>query len=134
MKHYELTCLISSKISEEEAKKIQEKTTSFIQENGGILIHEKSPEVKRLAYPVQKEPVAFLIIMEFQLAAEKIAPLEKNLKSEKEILRYLLVIKPALKKTKAIRSIKRAKAEKPTEERKVELKEIEKKLDELLEK
>lgn len=134
MKNYELTYLISSELQEEEAKQLQGKIISFMQEDEGILVKENWPFRKKLAYPVKKQSQAYLAVLEFQLEPEKLANLEKKLKLENQILRYLMLFKPPVKKTE-ITSLTRKSiviTEKLEKEKKVELKEIEKKLEEIL--
>lgn len=145
MKIYELTYLISSELSETEAKNLQEKIASLTKEEGGILIEGGIPFLKRikLAYPItnkttrQKQTEAYLAVLAFQSNPEKIANLEKKLKSENQIIRYLLLTKLPLKEVTRRRREVRTEiiSEKPAiepEEKKVELKEIEKKLEEIL--
>ncbi|HUV81301.1 MAG TPA: 30S ribosomal protein S6 [Patescibacteria group bacterium] len=140
MKPYELTYLISSEVSEEEATAIQNKIISLIQEKEGFSAEGKPPFKKRLAYSVQGQPQAYLAVLNFQMVPEKLAGLEKELKEEKRILRYLILVKPPVKKEKAVRRPRKTVADKEgelrpilsEEEKKVELKEIEKKLDEIL--
>ncbi len=133
-KLYELTYLISTDLSEEEAKELQAKVVSLIQEEGGLILEERSPFKKKLAFPIKKQIQAFLANINFQTIAEKISKLEKNIKTEKKILRYLILTKKPIKKVKPIRSLKTMADKKPKKEKKAELKEIEKKLDEMLEK
>lgn len=129
MKYYELTYLISSELSEEEAKQLQAKITSLI---GGILVKERLPFKKKLAYPIKKQSQAYFSVIDFQVMAEKLIDLEKKLKSEDKILRYLILVKPPVKKEKITGVFKKPKIEQPEKEKKVELKEIEKKLEEIL--
>ncbi|MFH1462117.1 MAG: 30S ribosomal protein S6 [bacterium] len=140
MKNYELTYLITPDLAEEQVKEFQNKVVSFVQQEEGSLVGEGSFLRKKLAYPIKKRTQAYLAVLNFQLNPEKVANLEKNLKSEKQILRYLIIIK---KKIKAGQKAPRtpllhkkplvSKIKKP-EEKKIELKEIEKKLDEILNK
>jgi small subunit ribosomal protein S6 len=136
MKTYELTYLISSELSEEEAKEFQGKVTSLIQAEGGVLVEQSSLLRKKLAYPIKKQTQAYLAILVFQSEPEKIANLEKKLKSENQILRYLILTKKELKVVSKAPRIpplpKKPKAVVPEKEKKVELKEIEKKLEEIL--
>jgi len=129
MKDYELAYLISSELSKEEVKSFQDKIVSFIQNEGGVLIENVAPLKKVLAYPIKKQTQAHLAVLDFQLNPEKLAELEKKLKAEAQILRYLVLIKPKLKEIKAV---PRKFVPKKVPERKVELKEIEKKLEEIL--
>ena len=136
MKHYELTYLISSEISEEEAKSFPEKVIVLIQEAEGIIGNKGFPFKKRLAYPVKGQEDAYLAVLYFQLNPEKLAGLEKKLKAEGQILRYLLLVKRPIKEVK--RTVRRLISERiigiqPQEKKeKAELKEIEKKLEEIL--
>lgn len=146
MKNYELTYLISPDLSEEELKSLNEKINTFIQEEGGIL-NTTAPCIKiSLTNPIAKKNSAFLFNLDFQLSQEKLENLEKKLKSDDKILRYIVLTKKLSKKIPEMRpTISRgrravwSKTEQKTEQKKiikpkpkVELKEIEKKLEEIL--
>lgn len=125
MRYYELAYLISSKVNQEELKKIQDKVINEIKELGGVL-EEENPALKRsLAYEIKKEKVAFLVSLTFFLEPEKVSKLKEKIKQEKEILRYLIFQKKAPKEK--IFQMKRMKKPK-----KVELEKIEEKLTEIL--
>ena len=107
MKYYELTCLISPDFSEE----------------------------KLIAYlptkPIKKQLTSEegLISLEFFAEPDKIKALEKKLKDEASIQRYLILKKKPGKPLETKKpSFTKVSESKP----KVELKEIEKKLDEIL--
>jgi ribosomal protein S6 len=127
MKYYELTYLISPDLSEREALDFQEKIISLIQEGGGALGEVKEPVKKKMAY---------LATLNFHLEPEKLESLEKKLKAEGQILRHMILTKPKQVKETHLLGKKPA-AQKPAKktpkpEAKVELKEIEKKLEEIL--
>ena len=134
MKHYELTYLISSEISEEEVKSLPEKVLVLVQEADGIIENRILPLKRKLAYPINKQEDACLATLTFQLDPEKLAGLEKKIKAEGQILRYLLLVKKPTKEVKRV--IRKVISEKPvsaqSQEKKVELKENEKKLEEIL--
>jgi len=148
MNYYELTCLISPALSEEDAQKISQKIKDFIQEESGSLEKIILPVKKSLIYLVKKQENAYLIIANFQLAPEKMKNLLKKLKSENQIIRYTLLNKKLLKESVKKESRRRipfsaGEAEKKsageyspaasqTKNKKVELKEIDKKLKEIL--
>lgn len=135
MKHYELTYLISSELSEEEAKTFQDKVASLIQEEGGLLDEKNVILRKKLAYLIKKQTQAFLSTLTFQIEPKKLPPLEKKLKLENQILRYLILIKPPVKEMPVRRKkVPEIVPKKPTPplKKKVELREIEKKLEEIL--
>lgn len=133
MKLYELTYLISPELSLEELKSLQEKINSLIQKEAGILNEINLPIKKRLFFPIKKNKEAFLADLSFHLDPGKLKNLERELKSEKKILRYLILSKPRIREI-AIRAkrVPKGVPKIPVKEKKVELKEIEKKLEEIL--
>ncbi len=132
MKLYELTYLILPDVSEEDLKSVQEKINSLIQTEGGVLAEGN--------YPVKKEG-GYLVTLNFNLEPDRVSSLEKKLKSESKIIRYMILVKKLEKKifisNKPPRLVKppsdKILQDKiPTEKTKVELNEIEKKLEEIL--
>lgn len=126
MRHYELTYLISTELSEEEIKSFQEKIISLIQGAGGSLSEVLEPARKKMAY---------LATLNFHLDPEKLGSLEKRLKSENQVLRYIILTKPRTKEVLGLsKKVPPSKFPKKIvkPEVKVELKEIEKKLEEIL--
>lgn len=128
MKSYEITYLISPDLSEEEAKTLQDKIISFLQAEEGILAEMNKAERKILSFPIKKKSSAFLSTGNFQLSPEKLEGFEKKLKEEVNILRYLILSKKSPKKIETSLKRPRKRMTKP----KVELKEIEEKLEEIL--
>ena len=132
MKLYELTYLISPELPEEELKSLQERINSLIQKEKGVLSGVKIPIKKKLAYLIKKQREAFLTDLSFYLEPDKLGSLEKELKSEKKILRYLILARPKSKIVKVRKRPTKVISKIPAKEKKVELKEIEKKLEEIL--
>lgn len=138
MKLYELTYFLSSNLNEEELKNFSEKIFSFIKENEGILaensLAQRKIVKKKLASPIKKEGQAYLNVLSFHFDPQKIEKLKVKLTSESQILRYIILVKKVPKQTKVygpLSRISKAKDIKPSSE-KVDLKEIEKKLEEIL--
>ena len=132
MKYYELTYLISPNLSEEELKTFQRKINSFVQTAGKGLEQSKNPIKKKLEYPIQDEDTAFLVTLNFYSEPEDLENLEKKLKKEPSILRYLILNKKLPEKIKIPEIKPRAEIKKIRKERKVKLEKIEEKLDEIL--
>jgi ribosomal protein S6 len=109
MRYYELSYLIAPNLSEEELKSFSGKINSLIQEQGGVLT--------------------------FHLKPERLNALEKQLEENKQILRYFILKKKEPKKPEIIKKpLPTVKvSEDKSKKAKVELKDIEKKLEEILE-
>lgn len=145
MKLYELTCLMPLDLQEDGVKSLQEKVNSFIIDEQGTLDRIEDIAKKRLGEPQKNQTAVQVATLSFYMNPEKLNELDKKLKSESQIIRYVILNKKH-RKTEAPRRIRRIapaiseKAEKTTEKpslpagrsKKVEIKEIEKKLEEIL--
>ncbi len=149
MKNYELTYLISLDVSEEELKNLSEKIKSFVQEKG-VIKKTTEPSKIKLGYQIKKKGEAFLVTINFSFqptadqpkngSPEKIADLEKKLKEENKILRYMILnkdlsekpIRPRRISPKATTKELDKSLNKQSKSEKVELKEIDKKIEEIL--
>lgn len=152
MKPYELTYIISSEITAEEAEAEAKNIESLIQNKEGVILKSEKPSPRTLAYPIKKQYSGFFGVLEFQLEPEHLGELKEKLQKDGKIIRHIFIIKNPAKIQKERRTKKKpvispilvgaveekekvkdlsAQAGKKTN-KKVELKEIEKKLDEIL--
>ncbi len=134
---YEFTYLIPSNFSTEEVKTLRKKVELCIEEEGGAITKNNFPVKKELAYPIKKNNTAFLVNLIFDLSPDKLKNLEKKIKKEEQIIRFLLLKKETIRK-KRVRKRELKKIVPPVQpkvepaEKKVGLKEIEQKLEEIL--
>ena len=130
MEIYELTYLISPNLSSEEINSLQAKVAGFIQEKQGVLTNTLPVVKKELAYPIKKHLTASMATVIFQANPEEIERIEKKIKTEQEILRYIILNKIPVKNV----SVKRKPLLQPlTEEaKKTKIEKIDKKLEEIL--
>ncbi len=137
MSLYEFTYLIPSHLSTEEVKTFRKKVELYIEEGGGKITQNNFPVRKELAYPIKKNNTAFLVNLIFDLSPDKLKDLEKKIKEEEQIIRFLLLKKETVRK-KRIRKrelkkiIPTVQPKIESVEKKVGLKEIEQKLEEIL--
>lgn len=127
MKYYELSYIISATIAEEELKALKEKIISSLQGQNGLLIEDNNFGKKRTAYMKGKEKPGLLFTLSFEMSPEQLSDFEKKLKLEKQILRYTISAKKQLGGS----TIFSPKIEKKVQP-KVEMADIEKKLEEIL--
>ncbi len=149
MKPYELTYIISSEIKSEEAENLKKEFEVFVQEKGGVILKSEKTVPQSLAYPIKKHSSGYFVTLEFQITEDKIKEIKEKLEKDFHILRHFLIIKKPIKQMKARRTRKTPTAlEFKTKEtlgnieimkekdkhkgEKVELEDIEKKLDEIL--
>lgn len=146
MKTYELTYIISPEITSEEAEAFAKGLESFVQSKEGVIIKQTNPVAKTLSYQIKKHASGFIGSIEFQLDPEILVELKQMVDDDKKINRHMIVIKHPAKKDKPRRtrnkignefivekeSPKEIVVEKKEETKKVELRDIEQKLEELL--
>ena len=139
MKLYELTYLMPFDLPEKETKTLQEKISSYVIENEGTFDKVDDLVKKRLGEPIKNQTMALMFSMRFYMNQEKIGDLEKKVKNEKQILHHMILNKKPKKAIEAHKRIRQTlsdniEGESKTIEKpkKVEIKEIEKKLEEIL--
>ncbi len=91
-RQYEIAYLISPNISEEDVFGVAGKITTSLQDAKGLVSHIGEPKRRRLAYPIKKLSEAYFGWTRFSMSPENLADFEKKLKQEPAIIRYLVVI------------------------------------------
>lgn len=151
VKKYELTYLINPELTQEQIVNVEGIVKNHIQTRKGYLDKTSKKPVKRnLGYPIKKKRTAIMSVFNFSLPAVEIEKLKQKLSSEKKILRFILIAKKLVKpkkkdkkricplviKSKSIPISKKISSIKiktqPKKEKKVDLKEIDEKLEKIL--
>lgn len=141
-KKYELAYLISPAVAENEVLSVAGSLAQNIEEGGGLVRHQETPAKRRLAYLVKKQQNAYFGWITFSASPEKVSMVEKNIKGVANILRHMIVEeqeippqpirlytpRPAPADTKS----RTAPTEAENPEEKLDLEELDKKLEEIL--
>jgi ribosomal protein S6 len=135
-REYELTLLINPSLLQEEALDVQRSLTSLIQECQGTVISSTEPVKRILGHEIKKSNQAYICEASFSLLPEKLSEFEKKIKEEKNIVRYMILIKHPKPKEKPKRvspekALERISA-KTSPPKKISLGDIDKKIDEIL--
>ncbi len=118
--HYELTTIIDSNIPDNEHPEIIEKIKKLITKNKGKISSENNLGRKKLSYPIEKLLKGVFICLEFDIEPKTLKSIEKELKLNKNIIRYLIIKKP--ENAKPIIAEDPKKKEKKVKEEKPEVK------------
>src|SRR3989344_7237700 len=103
MKSYELTYIISSGITSEQAEEESKNIESLIRNKEGIILKSEKPFPRTLAYPIKPQSSGFLGVLEFQLEPEYLGELKEKLQKDGKIIRHMVIIKNPVKIQKARR-------------------------------
>jgi len=137
MRNYELSMLLNPSLQEEEAMLILQQTANLFQESQGIIQAQSLLGKRNLPAPIMKQKEAYLGYLMATVPPESIAQIEKKLKDAKEVLRFILTIKKyRAMKTKAprLRKVQKPLAKEGVTEPKMEIADIDKKIEEMIEK
>src|SRR3989344_5112454 len=113
-----------------------------IEKQGGLIVSEGQPEMRRLSYPILKQQSGYFGWMKFILKPDALDGIKTELTRNKNIIRHLIILsrkesKASAKKVRRLGIRKRVmrdtaiqdKAQKPGE---IDAKEIDKRLEELV--
>ena len=123
-KNYELTLLFPIQEKEQGEEEILAPINDVIQKNKGKLKDSVSPSNVMLGYPIKGQSRASLSVIGFSCEPENLVEIEKQLQEQKEVLRYFLAKKNPKK-------IFRFPVFKNKDSDKVELEDIDKKIEEI---
>lgn len=145
MTHYELLYIIPNQYTDEEVETISDKVGKIIKDAGSTITIEDNLGKKKLAYSIKQVTQGTYLLLEFDSEPENIAKIKKPLDLTTEVLRFQIVTKKkkTLEEIKKEQEIKekieeKAKEEETTEaapakeKEKVDIKQLDKKLEELL--
>ena len=130
MRNYELTLLLKVGLTEGELQGHLGEIASMLQDEGALIMSQDSKGKRALLAPVNKHSEAQLAVIKFSADPQKIESIDKNLKEKESVLRFaLLSYTPQKAKQRFIVKTPAASvAKEATEEEKVEIGDIDKKL------
>ncbi len=123
---YELLYIIPAKYTEQEVLPIIEKIGESIKKYGAEIISTENLEKKKLAYPIKQNFRGYYVFNKFNAAPEKLQELNKELRLNSEILKFLIT------KFEEIKEKPRKKAKPESKKKKITTKELDDKLEEIL--
>jgi|AntAceMinimDraft_18_1070375.scaffolds.fasta_scaffold03029_3 ribosomal protein S6 len=130
IKNYELSCLVSSRIDEIERDTIIENINKLAQEKGCEVLKPISISEVTLGYPINGEEKVQLLVLNFKYENTDLMDIKKEIEKDKKIIRCLLK-KISPEKKMHIHKRKPKLKEEPKQKGKVELKDIDKKIEEI---
>lgn len=139
MRNYELTLIFTADLGAEQLTLAQEDVISFVQGKGGILLSQDIKGKKALLAPIKNRKEGIVAVLKFTMDASHMQDLEKYLKENANILRFLCLLSISRKvKNKtphlvpSLGSVLQAPREREAAgTQKIDLGEIDKKLEEI---
>ncbi|HNV97112.1 MAG TPA: 30S ribosomal protein S6 [bacterium] len=92
--HYELTFIVDGNIPDTENNRITEEIQTSMKTSGAEVNYCQELGRKKLSYEIKKSQRGTYFVIEFDSEPNSLKSIEKDLKLNKNILRYLIVTKP----------------------------------------
>jgi len=93
MKTYELTYIVSPEMTSEEAEAKGKEIESAITSKEGTVLKQSAPVARTFSHPVGKNASGFFGVLEFQLEPEKLVEFELAMAKDVKITRHMVIIK-----------------------------------------
>ena len=91
MRNYELGFVIHPEVEQSDVTQAVDKVGQYVLAGGGEVTSVDVYGRRVLAYPIRKQKEGTYVFLHAQLDPQAIQELERNLKLDEEILRYLLI-------------------------------------------
>jgi small subunit ribosomal protein S6 len=91
MRNYELGFIIHPEVEQSDVTQAVDKVGQYVSAGGGEVTSVDVWGRRALAYPIHKQKEGTYVFLHAQLDPQAIQELERNLKLDEEILRYLLL-------------------------------------------
>lgn len=93
MRKYELTYLVSDDVLESDMNKVTGEISGYISDLQGKIDKEESWGRRKLSYPISKNTFATYMTLYFELEPENLLKVDREIRSNKHIIRHLLIIR-----------------------------------------
>lgn len=93
MSSYEMVFIAVPELDEEGLAALVQKYTALVQGVGGQVVQLESKGKRQLAYPIRKYREGYYYVVQLQVAGDALKEMERTLKLNEQIMRYLIVLK-----------------------------------------
>jgi len=93
MRDYELMCIVHPDLDENALGEVIKRISGWITDNGGAINKTDIWGKRQLAYPIRKQKQGQYVLFQVNMAPTTGAILERNLRIQEPVLRFLLSVK-----------------------------------------
>ena len=88
---YEFTYILDGVLAEDQIKDFVNRISKLITENGGEIVDSEEWGMKQLTFPIRKRNNGYYVNLYFKSGSELPAKLERTLRIEESVLRFLVL-------------------------------------------
>jgi len=101
MRHYENLVIVKPTLTEEEIKNSIAAIEAVITENGGQIVARDEMGMRKLAYPIEKNPRGYFHVVYYTIEPSAIAEIERRFRINEELLRFVTIKYDSKREVKA---------------------------------
>ena len=101
MRHYENLVIVKPTLTEEEIKNSIAAIEAVITENGGEIVARDEMGMRKLAYPIEKNPRGYFHVVYYTINPSAIAEVERRFRINEELLRFVTIKYDSKREVKA---------------------------------
>lgn len=117
MRHYENLVIVKPTLTEEEIKNSIAAIEAVITENGGDIVARDEMGMRKLAYPIDKNPRGYFHVVYYTIKPAAISEIERRFRINEELLRFVTIKYDSKREVKAWNSmVEKTKKSAKTEE------------------
>lgn len=88
---YEFMYILDGVLSEDQIEDLVGRISKYITENGGDIVEADEWGMRQLAYPIENRNNGYYVSMHFNASADLPAKLERTLRIEERVLRFMVL-------------------------------------------
>ncbi|HHH72916.1 MAG TPA: 30S ribosomal protein S6 [Sulfuricurvum sp.] len=121
MRHYENLVIVKPTLTEEEIKNSIAAIEAVITDNGGEIVARDEMGMRKMAYPIEKNPRGYFHVVYYTIEPSAIEEIERRFRINEELLRFVTIKYDSKREVKAWNDLvektkKPAKTETPSSE------------------
>ena len=91
MRTYELGVILHPTVEQTDVTPAVDQVSHYVEAGGGTVAAARVWGRRMLAYPIEKQKEGTYVFLEVQIESDAIGELERNLKLDEKVIRYMLV-------------------------------------------
>ena len=91
MRHYENLLIVKPTLTEEEINSSLAAIEEILTSNGAEIVAKDTIGMKKLAYPIEKNPRGFVQVIYFKIDPAKIGEVERRYRINEDLLRFVTI-------------------------------------------
>lgn len=101
MRHYENLVIVKPTLTEEEIKNSIDAIEAIITSNGGEIVARNAVGLRKLAYPIEKNPRGYFHVVYYTIDPSAITEIERRFRINEELLRFVTIKYDSKREVKA---------------------------------